>query len=391
MIPADRAAAGRREMRDTMIKLPKHLQTLKPYKSGKPISELVREQGLSRIVKLASNENPLGPSPRAVEALSSAATDLHRYVDPRATELVGKVAERLDRQPDEIIFGHGTDALLGYIVNAFTVEGDEVLTSEGTFIGIRVNTNKLGRKIRTVPMKDYGYDLEALADALSPDTRIVYIANPNNPTGSMVTRSELETFLKRVPDSVLVLLDEAYAAYAADFDGYPDGLSYRQDNIIVTRTLSKVYGLAGLRVGFAVGPARLIQELYKVKLPFEPNSFAQAAAVAALDDDAFLQRTLETNRRSLAMFAKALDRLGIPYVKTYANFMMLLLPSEETAADFYEACLTRGLIVRPVASFGVPNGVRINSGTEEETEFAIRVIEQVHAEMLNPEGHHVRE
>lgn len=369
-----------------MVKIPKHTRELKPYKGGKPISELAREKQLVRIVKLASNENPLGPSPKAIEALAAASDKLHRYVDPRATELVAKTAERFGKKPGQIIYGHGTDALIGYIVNAFTSEGDEVLTSEGTFIGIYVNATKLGRTVRRVPMKDYGYDLDAIADAVADDTKIIYLANPNNPTGTMFSDREFESFMERVPSDVLVLLDEAYSAYAEEHEGYPDGLSYDYDNVIVTRTLSKVYGLAGLRVGFAVGPEALIQELYKVRLPFEPNSFAQVAAIAALDDDAFLQKTLDTNRRSLAMLCEALERLEIDYVKTFANFILLLMPSQEVAGEFFEACLERGLIIRPVAPFGIPNGLRINSGTEDETEFAISVLERVTQLLLHPAG-----
>ncbi|MDX9857274.1 MAG: histidinol-phosphate transaminase [candidate division Zixibacteria bacterium] len=369
-----------------MVKIPKHTRDLKPYKEGKPISELAREKQLARIVKLASNENPLGPSPMALTALAKAAGELHRYVDPRAADLVAKLAPRINKSPKQIIFGHGTDALLGYIVNAFSYEGDKVLTSEGTFIGIYVNTTKLGRRIRQVALKNYGFDLDAIADAISGDTRIIYLANPNNPTGTMFTDREFTAFMDRIPSDILVILDEAYAAYAMEHEGYPDGLSYDYENVIVTRTLSKVYGLAGLRVGYAVGPETLIQDLYKVKLPFEPNSFAQAAAIAALDDEEFLRRTLETNRRSLAMLNEGLDRLGLEHVPTYANFIMLLLPSQETARQFYEHCLDRGLIIRPIAPFGIPNGIRINSGTEEETEFALTVLEEVTALLLHPVG-----
>lgn len=369
-----------------MVKIPRHTRELSPYRGGKPISELAREKQLTRIVKLASNENPLGPSPRALAALGAAAATLHRYVDPRATELVAKMAERINKKPSQIIFGHGTDALLGYIVNAFSSEGDEVLTSQGTFIGIYVNTTKQARTLRQIPLRDYAFDLDSIADAVSEDTKIIYLANPNNPTGTMYTSDEFESFMRRIPADVLVIHDEAYAAYALEHDGYPDGLSYDYENVIVTRTLSKVYGLAGLRIGYAVGHEALVQELYKIKLPFEPNSFAQAAAIAALDDEEFLKRTLETNRRSITMFTEGFDRLGLEYVRTFANFVLLLLPSPLVAQEFYEGCLERGLIVRPVAPFGIPNGIRINSGTEEESEFALSVIEQVSVRLLHPAG-----
>lgn len=367
-----------------MVKIPKHTARLTAYKSGKPISELAREKDLARIVKLASNENPIGPSPKAIEALERTAAELNRYTDPGSTDLVEKMAQLIGKQPEQIIFGHGTDALLEYIVNGLTEYRDEILTSEGTFIGIYVNINKLSRTLKTVPHKNYHYDLDALADAISDQTRMVYLANPNNPTGSMFTRDEFESFMTRVPRDVLVVLDEAYSTYAAETPGYPDGLDYDYDNLIVTRTLSKVYGLAGLRIGYAVGPPYLIHELYKVKLPFEPNKLAQVAALAALDDKEFLDKTLETNRKSLRRFRDCFDRLGIEYVPTAANFYLMLFPSESIASQFYEGCLDHGLIVRPVKPFGIPHGVRINSGTDEETSFAITVIEKVHARVLNP-------
>ncbi len=363
-----------------MIRIPPHTRNLKPYKAGKPIEELAREKKLSRIVKLASNENPLGTSPKALAALAdvSSSVALHRYVDPASTDLVLKLAEKTGRAPDEIICGHGTDALLAYIINAFTVEGDEILTSRGTFIGIYVSTNKLARVVRQVPLKDYAFDLSALLDAISDSTRIIYLANPNNPTGTMFTADEFESFMAGVPHDVLVILDEAYWTYAGDRSDYPDGLRYHYENMIVTRTLSKAYGLAGLRVGFAVGPEYLIHELYKVRLPFEPNELAQIAAMAALDDDEFLERTVKTNRMSLKVIQSRLDELGIPYVPTAANFIMMVMPSEEFAATFFQECLNRGLIVRHLVSFGIPNGVRINSGTEDETKFAMDIIEDVY-------------
>ena len=367
-----------------MIEIPDHTRRLKAYKSGKPISELAREKDLPRIVKLASNENPIGPSPKAIEALERTSCELNRYTDPASTDLVEKMSGLIGKKPDQIIFGHGTDALLAYIVNAFTHENDEVLTSSATFIGIYVSINKLGRTLRTVPHKNYAYDLDALADAVTGDTRVVYLANPNNPTGTMFDMIAFERFMDRVPDNILVILDEAYSAYAEEHEGYPDGLKYDYENLLVTRTLSKVFGLAGLRIGYCTGPAYLIHELYKVKLPFEPNRLAQVAALAALDDRKFLAETLKVNRISLQMFRECFERLGIDYVPTAANFYLMLFATEETAAAFYEGCLDYGLIVRPVKPFGLPTGVRINSGTEEETRFAIDVIEKVHAHVVKP-------
>jgi len=273
-----------------MIRIPDHIKRLRPYKAGKPISELAREKGLTKIVKLASNENPLGPSPKAVAALKKAPIDWHRYVNPGSPELIAALAQKYHKKSDQLIAGSGSDSLLNGIIMAFTSEGDEVLTSEGTFIGIYVNTYKLNRKLVKVPLKNYAYDLDAIARAVTSNTRVIYLANPNNPTGSMITKAEFESFMAGIPKEILVVLDEAYAAYAADNDDYPDGLTYDYDNLVTVRTLSKVYGLAGLRIGFAAGPAELIGEMYKVRLPFEPNLLAQTVAIATRTMMLFLQK-----------------------------------------------------------------------------------------------------
>ncbi|HWR82799.1 MAG TPA: histidinol-phosphate transaminase [Candidatus Deferrimicrobium sp.] len=364
-----------------MITIPEHIATLAPYEAGKPISELARTKNLMRIIKLASNENPLGPSPKALAAIEKAVNDLHRYVNPAAPELVRAVSRKYHVTPQRIICGHGTDALLSYIVTALSEPGDEVLTSEGSFIGMYVGTLKQGRRLRKIPLKNYAFNLDAIATAISPRTRIVYLANPNNPTGTMFGAGQFESFMAEVPRHVLVVLDEAYFTYALEHPNYPDGITYEYDNLIVTRSLSKAYGLAGIRVGLAVGPEDLIRALYKVKLPFEPNSLAQAAAVAALDDDDFLRLTVQTNTRNLSRMRLRFDELGIRQVETVADFILLLMPSEEFAETFFARCLDQGLIVRHVKSFGIPNGIRLNSGTDEETTVALDIIEQVWTEM----------
>ncbi len=365
-----------------MIRIPQRIQDVRPYKAGKPISELAREQKLDRIIKLASNENPLGPSPKALEAIRAQTANINRYVDPAAAELVETIADKYSIQPEHIVCGHGTDSLLADIIVAFSEPNEELLTCLGTFIGIYVSTNKQGRKLKTIPLNNYAFDLKKLLKAVTDQTRIIYLANPNNPTGSMFTSSEFESFMEQVPDDVLVLLDEAYEAYALNEPGYPVGVDYWYDNLLVTRTLSKAYGLGGLRIGYTVGPRYLIDALKKMRLPFEPHALAQVAAIAALSDDEFLVRTAEENRNSLLKMKTKFDELGIKQVKTSANFIMILMPSEEFAGCFYENCLKRGLIVRHVKPFGIPNGIRINSGTEDETTIALEIIEQVYGEMI---------
>lgn len=365
-----------------MVKIPKHVEDLKPYRAGKPIDELRREKNLDKIVKLASNENPLGSSPKAVQAILSSLDEIHRYTDPLNHKMTVAFSAKLKIQPEHIIFGHGTDSLLVDIINAFSVQGDELLTSSGTFIGIFVNVKKLGRSLKTVPMKNYGYDLEAIQKAITDKTKIIYLANPNNPTGSMITIEEFKSFMDFVPDNILVILDEAYYAYAEEFSEYPDGLRYNYDNMVVTRTLSKIYGLGGMRIGFAVGPRRLIEALKKVRLPFEPNILSQEAAIAALDDKEFIEATVKLNRSQINKMVACFEKLDIEYVKPFGNFVMLVLNSEKTAERFFETCLNKGLIVRPVAAFGVPNGIRINSGTAEETDFALKIIEEIYPQII---------
>jgi histidinol-phosphate aminotransferase len=370
-----------------MIKIPDHIQKLKPYKAGKPIEELAREKGINKIVKLASNENPLGPSPKAVEEIKKHINELHRYTNPAAYKLVNAIAAKYHKKPEQIVTGSGSDSLLQYLITAFSGEEDEFITSEGTFIGWYVNVNKYGRKSNLIPLKNYHFDLERIAESVTNKTKIIYLANPNNPTGTMFTRGEFEDFLSRIPDRVLVVLDEAYTIYAESNPDYPNGLSYDLDNLLVLRTLSKAYGLAGIRIGFAAGSPYLIKEMYKVKLPFEPNQLAQDAAIAALEDDEFLNRTVELNRQSLDIMRKKFDELGIDYVPTSANFYLLLFPNEEFTSEFNNECLNRGLILRHVNSFGIPNGIRINSGTIEETDFALDILEEVYSlmtEKYNP-------
>ncbi len=360
-----------------MIKIPKYVEDLNSYKAGKPIDELFREYGLKKIVKLASNENPLGPSPEAVKAIKEHITEIHRYTNPAAFDLVNAIAKKINKLPEQIVTGSGSDSLLQYIVTAFSKEGDELLTSEGSFIGWYVNVNKNGRISKQVEQTDYGFDLDNIADSITEKTKIIYLANPNNPTGTIFTKQDFENFLPKIPENILIVLDEAYTVYAESNPDYPNGLEYNNKNLIVLRTLSKAYGLAGIRVGFAVGDKDLIKILYKVKLPFEPNSLAQVAAIAAINDDDFLRRTIELNDKSLNGFKLKFDELSIKYLPSSANFLLMLFPDEKYAVKFNEECLKRGLILRHVKSFGIPNGIRINSGTDDETEFAMDVITQV--------------
>lgn len=359
------------------LSIPKHIQKLAAYKAGKPIEELAREKGLKRIIKLASNENPFGPSPKAIERITEVVNNLHRYVDPSGYRLNNAIAKHLNIAPERIICASGSDALIQYIISTFSAEGDELLSSEGTFIGWYVNVNKYNRKSVAVPLNNYKFDLPAITSAVTPKTKIVYLANPNNPTGTIFSRGEFEIFMSSIPENVLVILDEAYTVYAKSNPDYPDGLQYNYHNLITLRTFSKAYGLAGLRIGFCVGAPELIRSIAKVRLPFEPNYLAQEAAISSLEDEKFLIKTIEANENSLEKFKNFFDEVGIEYAPSSSNFLLLLFSDETSALEFSNQCLEHGLILRPVGSFGIPNGVRINSGTEVETRDAILIMEKV--------------
>ncbi|MFN3195526.1 MAG: histidinol-phosphate transaminase [Chlorobiota bacterium] len=360
------------------IYVPDHIKTLRPYKSGNQVGKKISREQFKKLVNLASNENPLGASPKAVEAIKNSVEDIAVYPNPAATELVNAIANHFDKDPECIITGSGSDSIIADVFKAFTREGQEIITASATFIGAYVNANKLNRHLIKVDLKDdYSYDLDSMISEITRSTRIVYLANPNNPTGMMITKSEFENFMEEVPSDVLVVLDEAYYTYAGEYEDYPNGFDYDYENLIVLRTMSKSYGLAGARVGFAYGPKELIDFMYRVKLPFEPNILAQKAAVAALDDDEFIVKTTETNSRNLAKLKSFFNEMGIKHTDGKANFIMVELEDEELALKFAEESLQSGFVVRPLGMFGLDNCLRINSGDDEQTDKAIEVFKQV--------------
>lgn len=366
-----------------MMIIPKHIQELKPYKSGNQIKNKISEEEFNKLVNLASNENPLGASPLAIQAIKDNLKYLSIYPDPSGNELVTKLSDFLKIEKNRIITGSGSDSIIADVIKAFTVEGDELITASGTFIGTFVNTNKLNRVLKTVPLtKDFAYDLDAIYNAITPKTKIIYIANPNNPTGLMISKNELDKFIQYVPKNILIMLDEAYSVYSQEYEDYPDGLKYNHENIIVLRTMSKSYGLAGLRVGFAVSSKEIIDYLYRVKLPFEPNILAQKAAIAALDDNDFIKRTIETNNRNLNKLKSKFKELEIEYTDGKANFLLIDLNDPNIANNFADLSLKQGFIVRTLGMFGLDSCVRINSGTDEQTDKAIKIFEQIIKEII---------
>jgi histidinol-phosphate aminotransferase len=297
----------------------------------------------------------------------------NRYGDG-GMQLRVALAERFGARPENVIAASGSESLLSSIVRTFLSDDDEVLTTEAAFIGFKVTAQSRGVAYREVPYRDYHYDLAALAGAITPQTKIIYLANPNNPTGTIFTRAEFDAFYARVPERVLIILDEAYFEYARHVNEYPDSLRYRYDNVITLRTFSKAYGLAGIRIGYGLAHGDLIAQLLKIKLPFEPSGLAQAGAIAALDDADFLARTLELNARALGTLNDGLRGLGYTVTPSNANFVMVPLESADEARELTRRLLEQGVIVRPLAAFGLPHAIRISTGTMAEMEMCLSAI-----------------
>jgi histidinol-phosphate aminotransferase len=348
------------------------------YQPGKPVEELERELGLTDSIKVASNENPLGPSPKALEAARRALGGIHRYPDGGGFYLKRALAEFHGLTPKHFTLGNGTNEVLENIAHAFFNPGDPVVISEGAFIVYLIVSQLSECEIRKAPMRDYAHDLDAMAGLVCDRTKAVFIANPNNPTGTAVGEAALRKFIERLPVHTLAVVDEAYFQYAHRED-YPDTskMIAQYPNVVTLRTFSKAYGLAGLRVGYGIARPELAEIINKVREPFNVNSLALAGAEAALGDKEHVRRTVGVNAEGREYFVRELARLGIPFVPTQGNFMMAEVGE---GMETYEALLREGVIVRPVGGYGFPNHVRISIGTPEENQ---RVIEALSAVLDN--------
>ncbi|MBZ5725324.1 MAG: histidinol-phosphate transaminase [Acidobacteriia bacterium] len=358
--------------------VPPYIESLRPYEAGRTIESVRRQYGLTHIAKLASNENPLGASPKAIAAMTRTLSGLNLYPNG-GLDLREVLAREFDLKVENVIAGSGSEGIMSNIIRAFLCDEDEVLTTEAAFIGFQVLARSRGVKYRTVPYDHWHYDLAALAREINANTKIIYLANPNNPTGTIFTRHQFDEFYKHVPERVLIILDEAYFEYAKDNPRYPDSMHYRYDNVITLRTFSKAYGLAGARIGYGFAHEELIRNLLKVKLPFEPSTPAQAAGVAALADKEFLHRTLELNARGLRYLGEGLAEMGLVVVPSEANFIMIALPSEQDAGRIFEELLAQGVVVRPLKAFGLPNAIRISTGTDEDNRRCVEALRRSYA------------
>ncbi|NND45173.1 MAG: histidinol-phosphate transaminase [Xanthomonadales bacterium] len=347
------------------------VRDLRPYQPGKPISELEREYGVENIIKLASNENPLGASPLALRAMQSELASLALYPDGAGFELKQALAARHRVSPERITLGNGSNDVLVLLAEAFLTPDTEAVYSQYCFAVYPIAVQAAGAVARAVPALDMGHDLDAMQAAISTRTRLVFIANPNNPTGTWLDGDALHGFLETVPSEVIVVVDEAYHEYALR-EGAPDATAWLDEfpNLVVTRTFSKAYGLAGIRFGYSLSSARVADILNRIRQPFNVNSLALAGALAALDDVAFIQRSVRANGTERERVAAGLGEIGIPTLPSAANFVLADMGGP--AAPVYEFLLRDGIIVRPVGNYGLPNHLRITIGTADQNQSLLR-------------------
>lgn len=353
----------------------KQINKMQPYVPGKPIEDVQKELGLTNVIKLASNENPLGCSPKAKEAIIQSLESIALYPDGSANQLKIAVAQHLQIKEDQLIFGAGSDEILGMLTQVFLEPGQELLTSAQSFPRYDSAAYLMGGNIIKVPLKDYTYDLVEMAKYINKNTKMIILANPNNPTGTYFTHTALLDFLAKVPHDVIVVLDEAYYEYV-DASDYPNSLPLLNiyNNMVILRTFSKAYGLASLRVGYGIASPEIIQLLNRVRNPFNVNSLAQVAAIASLEDQEFVQQSFKINQQSKQFMYNKLEELNIPFLPTQANFIMF--DAQRASNILFEELQKRGFIVRP--AFGVSNWIRVTLGTMEQMRNFITTLQEIY-------------
>ncbi len=357
------------------LSVPDYILSIKPYAPGKPLEELEREYGITDSIKLASNENPLGPSPMAVKAIKNAIGKLNRYPDGSGHDLIEKISEHLGLSPQNIVLGNGSDEIISMLACGLLQPGDETILPHPSFLMYEIMIRSAGATPVFVPLKSLSIDLEGIKERITSRTRMVFLCNPNNPTGTIVLKKDFENFLKKIPPEVIVVVDEAYIEFVRD-QNCAKSIEYL-DNVrplVTLRTFSKAYGLAGLRIGYGVMPDEIANLLNRIRLPFNINSLAQAGACAALEDDVFLAKVITLIHQGLDFLYDSLDRLGVKYFPTQTNFF--LIDVCKNADEIYESMLRQGVIVRSMRSYGYPNYIRINAGLHEENVRFIKALEK---------------
>ncbi|MGM0509151.1 MAG: histidinol-phosphate transaminase [Fusobacteriota bacterium] len=346
----------------------KAISNLSPYIPGKGIEEVKRENELDKVIKLASNENPIGTSSKVKESIKNGLDNLSSYPNGLAYELRKKLATKFQIEEDNFIFGSGVDEVLEILFFTFLEENDDIIFADPSFAEYARYATMIGANPIKIPLKDYKHDLKAMEEAVGKDTKIILICNPNNPTGTIVEKEEVESFLEKIPEDILVVFDEAYFEYAAVSEDYPNSMKYleKYKNVMTLRTFSKAYGLAGLRIGFGVADREIIEAMERVRLPFNTTSLSQLGAIAALDDDDHIQKSVALNEKGKEYLYTELSKLGLEYIETYANFIYVKI--DEPGKDLFEKMIKKGVIIRAMKG----NFVRISIGTQKQNEILIQ-------------------
>jgi len=366
----------------TDVRQQRGLNSIKTYVPGKPIDEARREHGLKNVIKLASNENSLGPSPKALAAIKERLSDLNLYPDVKSHNLLKALAEHLGIRPEQLTVGNGADGLIMQTCLAYLDEQSEVIVSQSSFPVYDIYTHVMRAVLVKIPLRNFRLDLEAMLRAISDKTKLIFVCNPNNPTGTIVTAVEVEAFMDKAPKHVLIIYDEAYYEFV-DSPDYPDSLRYIRDghtNTMIMRTFSKIYGLAGIRLGYAIAEPKILAPLNRVKEPFSVNLLAQAAGVAALEDQAFLEKTVTTNHAGRIYLYGEFERLRLPYVRSHTNFILVKIGPQATAVQ--EMLLDKGVIVRPCAGYDLPLFLRVTVGSKTQNVRFIEALESTLAGIL---------
>ena len=360
-----------------MSLVPKYIKNLSPYVPGKRIEEVQFNSDVKRIIKLSSNENPHGPSLKAINEVQKCMKNMNRYPDSSGYKLRTLLAKKNNLDIENVIIGCGSEGIMSTIIRTFLHEDDELISSEDSFIGFRVLANASGRKVHWVKMDNYSYNLDSISKKINNKTKIIYLANPDNPTGTYFTKKDFDLFMNKVPTRVLVILDEAYYEYAKHIEDYPNSMLYRYDNVITLRTFSKCYGLAGFRVGYGFAHKKLIANLMKVKLPFEPSVPAQIAALEAIGDSEYLKYSLSENSNGIKYLLKEFNKLNLQTIPTVTNFITLIFENKTSANQFLDNMLEKGVILRGLESFGLPHCVRVTVGTMNENKYFIKMLNNI--------------
>lgn len=360
------------------IQIPDHIAAIKTYQPGKTIPQLQEEYGWDKVAILWNNENTLGYSPKSRQAVIDAYESINYYPDPASINLKKALSQRLGKPENQIMLGNGSESVLMLAIRALCAGDDEFLTSEGGFV-IIYNWARINN-VRCVAMpmtQSYGFDLDAIKSRINRNTKIIYLANCNNPTGTGISKAQLDNFMQSVPDHILVIVDEAYYEYSKALDpDFPNSLEIDYPNILTLRTFSKAYGIAGVRLGFAVGNEKIIEAMSKAKLTFEPTALAQAAGMGALHDDEFLNQTIENNTEGLKYFYKEFDRLGVKYIPSYGNFVMTVWKDRDEVMHVFDELMKRGVLVRPLYD-PISHCIRISVGRPEENEHCVEALREV--------------